>query len=74
MRIEIDLPDSLQLSPFELKMQLAARLFEQGVITSGQGADIVGISKRAFIELLGQYGVTIFQYDIDEIIEDFENA
>jgi hypothetical protein len=40
MSIQIDLPDSLDLTEFELKMHLAARLFDKGVITSGQGAEI----------------------------------
>ena len=74
MSIQIDIPDSLRVTEFELKMHLVARLFDQRLITSGQGAAIVGISKQAFIEVLGQYGVSIFQYDIDEIMEDFDNA
>ena len=74
MSIQIDIPDSLRVTEFELKMHLAARLFDQRLITSGQGAAIGGISKQAFIEVLGQYGVSIFQYDIDEIMEDFDNA
>jgi predicted HTH domain antitoxin len=74
MSIQIDLPDSLDLTEFELKMHLAARLFDKGVITSGQGAEIAGVSKQTFIELLGRYEVSVFQYGIDEIMEDFENA
>lgn len=74
MSIQLQLPDGLQLSQFELSMLFASKLFEEGLITSGQGAEIVGISKHAFIELLGKYKVSIFQYDIDEIEEDIANA
>lgn len=55
-------------------MFLAAKLFDEGLISSGQGADMVGLSKHAFIEMLGKYKVSIFQYDSKEIEEDIENA
>ena len=74
MSIQIQLPEGIQASQFELTMMFAAKLFEEGLITSGQGADMVGISKHAFIELLGKYKVSIFQYDIEEIEEDIANA
>jgi len=74
MSVRINLPSDVMLSDFEVSMLLASKLFEMGIISSGQGAKMVGLSKRAFIELLGKYGVSIFQYDIDEVLEDLENA
>lgn len=65
--IRVKIPNSLQLSEFELMMNLAAKLFERGLVSSGQAASIVGISKKAFIEIVGKYGVSIFQYDEDEL-------
>lgn len=52
----------------EVKMQLAAYLYDKGIISSGQAADLVGITKKQFIETVGQYGVSIF----GETIEDLE--
>ena len=72
--IKIDLPDSLNMSSFEVKMLLAAKLYEDGKLSSGQAADMVGLSKRAFIELLGKYGVSVFGYDFDELENDLKNA
>jgi predicted HTH domain antitoxin len=74
MSIQINLPEGLKISPFELNMLLAAKLFDEGLINTGQGAEMVGLSKQAFIEMLGKYKVSIFQYDIDEIEEDLSNA
>ena len=74
MSIQIHLPEGLKISPFELTMLLAAKLFEEGLISTGQGAEMVGLSKQAFIEMLGKYKVSIFQYDIDEVEEDIDNA
>ncbi len=55
-------------------MHLAAKLFDEGIISTGQGAEMVGLSKRAFIEMLGKYNVSIFQYTIEDIEEDIANA
>ena len=70
--IQVKIPNSLQLSEFELMMNLAAKLFERGLVSSGQAASIVGISKKAFIEIVGRYGVSIFQYDEDELQGELE--
>lgn len=43
-----------------VKMQIAALLFEKGVLSSGQAAEIAGVTKREFIESVGKYGVSIF--------------
>ena len=43
-----------------------------GLISSGQGAEMVGISKHTFIELLGKYQVSIFGYDVGEIEEELD--
>jgi len=68
--VEVTLPPSVHLSESELKMILAAKLFELGELTSGQAAKMVGISRREFLEMVGKYGVSIFQYDADELEED----
>lgn len=51
----------------EVKMVVAALLFDKGILSSGQAADYAGISKREFIETVGKYGVSIF----GETPEDF---
>lgn len=64
--VMVKLPKRLGMSDFEIKMLLASRLYETGKISSGQGAEMVGLSKRAFIELLGKYNVSVFGYTLDE--------
>lgn len=70
--VELNLPDSLHLSDSELKMILAAKLFDLGELSSGQAAKMVGISRREFLESVGKYGVSIFQYDAEELEEDLQ--
>lgn len=70
--VELNLPDSVHLSNDDLKMILAAKLFELGELSSGQAAKLVGISRREFLESVGKYGVSIFQYDADELDQDLK--
>ncbi|MDP5170882.1 MAG: UPF0175 family protein [Bacteroidia bacterium] len=74
MNILLELPSDLVATEFDIKMLLASKLFEEGFITSGQGAKIVGFSRVAFIELLGKYKVSAFQTSVDELLEDISNA
>ena len=74
MGFHVELPSDINASEFDLKMLFASQLFDRGWITSGQGAEIVGISRRAFIELLGHYGVSAFQTTEEELLEDIANA
>ena len=69
--LEVDIPDELLRS--RSKSELAAlaqealliKLFQQGEISSGYAAQALGISRRAFLDLLGQYGVSMFAEDSD---------
>ena len=72
-RVELTLPKSLDISDFEVKMIVASRLYETGKLSAGQAAEIVGISKRAFLEVLGDFGVSVFGYDDKELADDLKN-
>ena len=72
--ISIDIPEDVDLKDFDLSMILATKLYEDGKLSSGQAADMVGVSKRTFIELLGKYGVSVFSNSLDELETDIANA
>lgn len=63
--LTFNIPDSV--NEIEIKMQLAAHLFEKGVLSSGQAAELVGIPKREFLENVGKYGVSIFGESIEDL-------
>lgn len=65
--LTLSIPDSADETA--IKMQLASLLFERGILTSGQAAEIAGITKRVFLENVGKYGVSVF----GEQMEDLEN-
>lgn len=72
--IQINIPDNLDLKDYDFSMILAAKLYEEAKLTSGQAADMVGLSKRAFIEMLGKYGVSVFSQSVLAFKSDIENA
>lgn len=55
-QITIPIPVSLKASEFEIKMTLAAKLYELGKISSGEGAEM--------------FGVSVFGYDVEDIEKD----
>jgi predicted HTH domain antitoxin len=55
-------------------MLLASRLYEKGKLTLGQAAEMVGLSKRAFMEILSDFDVSLFNYPLSELENDIKNA
>ena len=44
----------------DVKMAVAALLFDKGILSSGQAATYAGTTKREFLLTVGNYGVSIF--------------
>lgn len=72
--IQIALPEFVQMNQRELQLMLAAKLYEQGRLSIGQAAAVAEYSKRTFMELLGDYGVSVFNYAPTDLAEDVANA
>ena len=70
--LTVQIPDSVDER--EAKMLLAAKLYEKGSLSLGQAAELVGYSKRTFMELLGNYEVSVFDYSEAELEKDIQNA
>jgi len=71
--LRFSLPDTVTINSAELKLYLAYILFEKGILSPGQAAEMAEISKRSFIENAGRYGFSVFQYDDNEIKADVQN-
>jgi predicted HTH domain antitoxin len=72
--ITLNMPDSFSMENREVAMLLASRLYEQGKLSLGQAADVAGLSKRTFAELLGSYNVSIFNFPPSDLSRDVANA
>ena len=72
--IQLHIPDSVDLKDYDFSMIIASKLYEEAKLSAGQAAEIVGLSKRAFIEMLGKYGVSAFSTSISDLNSDIANA
>ena len=72
--VSIRLPDSVDVDDREAQTILAAQLYKHGRLSLGQAAEVAGLSKRTFAEILGRYEVSVFNEDANEIENDTRNA
>jgi len=70
----LNIPDTVDFDDKEALMAIASRLYEKGKLTLGQAADLAGHSKSTFIEIVGSYGVSVFNYPPSDLDRDVENA
>ncbi len=54
----------------EKRLRLAVALFDAELLTQAQAAQMAGLSRVAFYDALGRFGVTPFQYTWEEAWED----
>jgi predicted HTH domain antitoxin len=67
VKMKISLPPNLP--EHEAVLLFAIKLYEVGRVSTGQAAKLMGLSKLAFIEMLGRYRVPIFNYSPEELRE-----
>jgi len=72
--VNFKIPDTVDLNDKEIAMLVASTLYEKGKLSLGQAADLAGLTKRTFAELLGKYGVSIFNYPPSDLTRDVKNA
>lgn len=71
--ITLQIPDTFELNPKDTVRFLAAKLYESGKLSLGQAAELAGLSKSTFAEILADYGVSIINYSFEEVINDAAN-
>jgi predicted HTH domain antitoxin len=73
-----DLPEAMGESPEAFEREIiflvAAKLYELGRISSGRAADLAGMSRVEFIEQLGRYRISIFNYPLEELEREIGEA
>lgn len=72
--LSLYLPDNVEINEMEATIILAGELYERGKLSLGQAAEMANLSKRAFIEIMGKYGFSLFSSSIDDLMNDINNA
>jgi predicted HTH domain antitoxin len=65
--LTLQVPDFLEENHADTVRFLAAKLYESGKLSLGQAAEMAGLSKSAFAEILSDYGVN---YTFDDLMAD----
>jgi len=74
LTLTLNIPDNLEIDNNQAKRLLAASLYEKGKLSLGQAAELAGLSKQAFMEILGDYDVSIFNYSVSDLEKELKNA
>ena len=56
-----------------LRELIAIELFREGLISSGKGGELVGISKWDFIQLLAKHNIPYFNETPEELVAEVAN-
>lgn len=81
--IQITFPDEILLSlrreneniQQDMKETVAVKYYRERKLSLGQSAELAGMSKEKFIELLSTYNISIFSSDkMEDLLMDVENA
>ena len=78
VRMTFDVPEpalaALRKSPEEFakefRLVAAVKWYELRQLSQERAADIAGLTRAEFIEALGRFGVSPFQYGADEIVAE----
>ena len=53
----------------EMRIALAVRWYELGIVSQGKAAEIAGLSRAEFIDTVGSFGASVCQETIDDVRE-----
>lgn len=68
--ITLQVPDTLAEYQNDTVRFIASKLYESGKLSLGQAADMTGLTKRTFSELLGDYGVSYINYSVEDLKDE----
>lgn len=72
--ITLHIPDNLELDEKQATEMLAGSLYQSGHLSLGDAADVAGLKKRAFMQRLAVYNISVFNYPASELALDLKNA
>ena len=73
MGISVNLPE-MNIKEDEVKLLLAIKLLEDGIVSLGKAAEIAGYSEKAFVEILLHKGVSQVKYTGLDLDKELRNV
>jgi hypothetical protein len=63
--LSVNIPE--EANEKEVKMTMAAILFDKGLLSSGQAATFAEVTKKEFLLSAGKYGISVFGETIEDL-------
>ena len=73
MGIVVTLPE-MNIKEDEVKLLLAIKLLEEGIVSLGKAAEIAGYSEKAFVEILVHKGISPIKYSKLNLEKELKHA
>ncbi len=73
MSKSVTLPE-INISEEELKLLLAIKLLDEGLVSLGKASEIAGYSEKAFVEILLNRGIAPIKYQKLNLEKELTNA
>ena len=54
----------------EMRLAAAVKWYEMQLVSQAKAAEIAGMSRAEFLTALGRFGVSPFQYEADEVVQE----
>ena len=54
----------------EMRLAAAVKWYETQRLSQSRAAEVAGLSRSEFLAALSRYGVSPFQYDADEVVQE----
>jgi predicted HTH domain antitoxin len=66
----LQVPDSLEKNHQDTVQFIAAKLYEAGKLSLGQAAEMAGMDKISFVQVLSNHGVSYINYTLEDVLDD----
>jgi predicted HTH domain antitoxin len=66
----LQVPDSLEKNHQDTVQFIAAKLYEAGKLSLGQTAEMAGMDKISFVQVLSNHGVSYINYTLEDVLDD----
>lgn len=73
MGISVNLPE-VNISVEEIKLLLAIKLLDEGLVSLGKASEIAGYSEKTFVEILIHKGIAPIKYQHLNLDKELSNA
>ena len=70
--LTVNIPFDETLVKLGVHKALAVKLYQEGVLTLNKAARLAGMPMDKFIAVLGSVGITVFDYDTDDVQKELD--